>query len=106
MSVWRLKQKDGSMGMTFEIAHQEMLPPSPFQCKRLFISEKYIVSQFERGLDSEERLIEMMIEVRSAVDFAVIHTFETHIRSTHLCRFYNDILAISLYRQGEPTIIR
>ena len=86
------------MGMTFEIAHQEMLPPSPFQCKRLFISEKYIVSQFERPLDSEDFLFEMMIEVRSAVNFAIIHTFEKEILAmdSFPFSFSNDILAISV----------
>ena len=109
MYVWRLKrqnqQSEGTVEGPLELVHEETLPLSPFLCFQSFISEKYIVSEFLRRLDFLRDFHEVMIEVRSAVNFAIIHTFEKQILplASDCFRFMNNILVISVATRLDQT---
>ena len=102
MSVWRIKHQKQKypMGMSLELVQQEKLPHIyGFHVCGLFISDKYIVSQYKRPLAKRRYFSEMIIEVRSAVDFTLIYMFppeNVYSRASKCFYFFNDVLAISI----------
>ena len=83
-----------------QLIHESTPPSFSSEVAKLFVSEKYIITIFQRTLDATVlgHEYELFFQVRSTVDFNVVHSSDKQrVDNGYLVfSFANDILAIQL----------
>jgi hypothetical protein len=100
--IWRLKTSPtpnhGGYSV-LELLQEEKFPPSTFIPTRSFLSEKYIVTSWARVfslVDDGTLNYELLVEVRSTVDFNVIYSIKERAICFFFFSFVNDIMSVQI----------
>ena len=109
ISVWKLKStKHDEKAAVMHLIHESTLPSFSSDVSTLFVSEKYIITIFQRMLDATVlgHEYELFFQVRSTFDFNVVYSSGKQLGDSSFLvfSFANDILAIQLRVNGNELI--
>ena len=105
--AWRLispKKNNGKARL--ELVHKEQLPASPFSPDQSFLSEKHIVTVLLKISPIDDNIHEVMVEVRSTVDFSVVYSVKEPAFLFFRFAFFNDMFGVQLVLKNQRNLIK